>query len=82
MTQIAARIDDELAAELDRLVAGGAVASRSEAVRSGLRMLVDTWRRRSVAVAIVDGYRRIPQARDEGGWSDEATIRMIHEEPW
>ena len=82
MAQIVARIDDELAAEVDLLVDGGLVPSRSGAVRDGLRMLVDLHRRRSIADAIVEGYRRLPQTDGESGWSDDMTVSMIAEEPW
>ncbi len=39
------RVEDELAAAIDALVAAGVVASRSEAVRIGLQQLVDRHRR-------------------------------------
>lgn len=38
-------------------------------------------RRRSIGAAIVEGYRRQPQTAQEVGWADEATHRMIAEEP-
>jgi Arc/MetJ-type ribon-helix-helix transcriptional regulator len=67
---------------IDELVAEGVVASRSEAVRLGLETLLERARRRRVAAAIVDGYRRRPQTPSEVGWADEATARMIADEPW
>lgn len=82
MTQLVTHVDDELVQQVDRLVGSGAVSSRSDAVRRGLRTLVDLEHRRSVAVAIVDGYRRQPQTEDEAGWSDEMTRAMIAEEAW
>ena len=82
MAQIVTRLDDELVAQVDRLVADGIVASRSDAVRSGLRALIDMQRRRAIATAIVDGYRRQPQDDRKAGWSDDMTIAMIAEEPW
>lgn len=82
MTQLVTRVDDELVQQVDRLVESGAVTSRSDAVRQGLRALVDLERRRSVAEAIVEGYRRQPQAEVEAGWSDEMARSMIAEEPW
>lgn len=82
MAQFVTRIDDELATSVDALVAAGAVASRSDAVRYGLQALVDHHRRRRTADSIVEGYRAQPQREDESGWSDEATIRMITDEPW
>ncbi|MCY4103557.1 MAG: ribbon-helix-helix domain-containing protein [bacterium] len=82
MMQIAVRLDDELVAQVDQLVLSGVVASRSQAVRDGLRSLVDQRRRRAVGEAIVEGYRRLPQTDEEIAWSDEATAAMIAEEPW
>jgi Arc/MetJ-type ribon-helix-helix transcriptional regulator len=82
MTQLVTRVEDRLAAEVDELVAAGVVASRSDAVRRGLEVLIEQHRRRSVGEAIVDGYRRRPQDTAEVGWADESTRRMISEEPW
>ena len=82
MPQLVTRIPDALAEDLDRLVAEGVVASRSEAVRLGLERLVDHERRRRIGQAIVDGYTRMPQTDDELLWTDEDTQRMIEEEPW
>lgn len=82
MSQLVTRIDDDLASEVDALVSEGVVASRSDAVRQGLRALVDRHRRRKIGQAIVEGYVRQPQTEEEIGWADEATIRMIEEEPW
>lgn len=82
MTQMVTRVDDELLASVDRLVADGEVASRSAAVRDGLRRLIDDARRRRTGEAIVDGYRARPQTGTEGGWTDEASRTMIAEEPW
>jgi len=82
MTQLVTRVDDELVRQVDQLVENGAVKSRSDAVRRGLRAVVDTERRRSVAASIVDGYRRRPQAEDEAGWSEDMARSMIAEEPW
>lgn len=82
MTQLVTRVDDDLVRQVDRLVEDGTVSSRSDAVRLGLRALVDLERRRSVAAAIVEGYRRQPQTEDEAGWSDELANAMIAEEPW
>lgn len=82
MAQLVTRIDDDLANELDELVLEGVAESRSDAVRQALRALLDRHRRRKVGEAIVEGYRRQPQTDEEVGWADEATVRMIAEEPW
>ncbi|HEX5365875.1 MAG TPA: ribbon-helix-helix domain-containing protein [Acidimicrobiales bacterium] len=75
-------MEDDLAAAVDELVAAGVVPSRSEAVRLGLRQLVDRYRREQIASVIVAGYRRQPQTDAEVGWADESTARMIADEPW
>lgn len=82
MTQLVARVDHEFIEAIDELIADGVVSSRSEAVRQGLQILIDQSRRRRTADAIVRGYQSKPQTEDEWGWADEATVRMIGEEPW
>jgi Arc/MetJ-type ribon-helix-helix transcriptional regulator len=82
MAQFVTRVEDDLAHEVDRLVAEGVVASRSAAVRLGLEGLIDRHRRGQIGLAIVNGYRRQPQTEAELGWADEASRRMIAEEPW
>jgi Arc/MetJ-type ribon-helix-helix transcriptional regulator len=82
MTQLVARVDDEFIEAIDELIADGVVASRSEAVRRGLQILIDQSRRRRMADSIIRGYQDKPQTEDEWGWADEATVRMIGEEPW
>lgn len=82
MVQLVTRLDDDLAAAVDELVAAGVVASRSDAVRQGLVAFIDRHRRHQIGAQIVDGYRRIPQTDDESDWSIEASLQMIAEEPW
>jgi Arc/MetJ-type ribon-helix-helix transcriptional regulator len=82
MAQLVARLDDGLLAEVDRLVADGVVASRSDAVRLGLTRLVDQQQRRRVGAAIVDAYRRHPQTDEELAGLDEATRSLVEEEQW
>lgn len=82
MTQLVTRVDDELAAAVDQLVEAGIVGSRSEAVRLGLEGLVDRHRRNQIGRRIVEGYLAQPQTEGEVGWADDATVRMISEEPW
>ena len=82
MAQLVTRVDDALLAQIDRLVAEGSVASRSEAVRTALHQLIERRQRAAVGQAIVDEYAARPQTASEVGWSDSATIAMIAEEPW
>lgn len=82
MTQIVARIDDSVVADVDRLVADGVFTSRSESVRLALERLVDTEERRRIGEAIRAGYVAQPQTEEEFSGADEAARRMIAEEPW
>ncbi|MBM3696487.1 MAG: hypothetical protein FJW79_11260 [Actinobacteria bacterium] len=82
MTQVVTRIPADLLSEIDALVDDETVASRSDAVRRGLEMLIDRERRRRVVASIVGGYTALPQTEEEVGWADEATRRMIGQEPW
>lgn len=82
MAQLVTRVDDELAAAVDGLVAAGLVANRSEAVRLGLEQLVDRCRREELGARIATGYRARPQSESEFGGADESALRMIAEEPW
>ena len=82
MTQLVTRVDDQLIAEVDALIERGELPTRSEAVRTGLRNLVDSAARRREGEAIAQAYRAKPQTDDEGGWSDAASVDMIAAEPW
>ena len=82
MTQLVTRVDDDLIAEVDQLVAAGVVASRSEAVRLGLVRLIDRHRRDHVGARIVASYLERPQDEHDIGWADESSARMIAAEPW
>ncbi|CAN5680482.1 hypothetical protein BH18ACT6_BH18ACT6_22700 [soil metagenome] len=82
MAQLVTRIDNDLAASIDELVAEGVVESRSDAGRRGLHILIEQIKRRRTAAAIVGGYRAHPQTDAEVAWADEATIRMITQEQW
>lgn len=82
MTQLVARIDNDLAESIDQLIAEGVVESRSDAVRKGLHALIDQARRRRTADAIIAGYTQHPQTEDDVAWADRATVQMIADEAW
>jgi Arc/MetJ-type ribon-helix-helix transcriptional regulator len=82
MAQVVTRLDDNLAAALDGLVADGVVASRSEAVRIGLERLVEEQRRLRIGNEIVAGYARHPETDEELAQAEQATRALIEEEPW
>jgi Arc/MetJ-type ribon-helix-helix transcriptional regulator len=80
--QLALRIPDELATELDGLVSAGRFASRTEAVRNAIADLVEREGRRAVGDAIVAGYRRFPETAEEQATAEQNLRRLIIEEPW
>lgn len=82
MAQLVTRVDEALLAEIDRLVEEGTVESRSDAVRVGLRQLIERRRRGAIGEAIRAEYAARPQTLAEVGWSDAATAGMIADEPW
>ena len=85
MTQLIARVPEDLVDEVDKLVGSGAFESRSDVIREALAQLVDRHRRAEIGRQIVEGYKRMPQTEEEfreTGWSDDDTRAMIEEEPW
>jgi Arc/MetJ-type ribon-helix-helix transcriptional regulator len=82
MPQLVTRLDAGLLAAVDRLVADGVLASRSEAVRLGLEQVVERARRARTAADIVEGYRRTPQGADELRRADDGLRTMLTEESW
>jgi Arc/MetJ-type ribon-helix-helix transcriptional regulator len=82
MPQVVTRLDAGLLAAVDRLIAEGVVASRSDAVRLGLEQLVEHVRRAGIAAAIVEGYRRSPQTEEELRRADDGLHALLAEESW
>ncbi len=81
-TQIAVKLSDALLAEVDRLVARGSMASRSEAVRTGLVDLVGRQRSSEVDEAFRRGFERSPHTDEEVEEARRRGLRSIEEEPW
>ncbi len=82
MTQLAIRISPEQLAGLDRLVASGRFATRTEAVRGAVADLLDREQRARIGESIARGYRRVPQTEAEEAAARAAAVRSIEEEPW
>jgi Arc/MetJ-type ribon-helix-helix transcriptional regulator len=80
--QIAIRIPDTLAEELETLVSSGRFDTKADAVRSALEALVDAERRADVGRRIVEGYQRVPQEDADVASARDAAERSIDEEPW
>lgn len=80
--QLALRITDELAEQLDRVVADGRFANRTDAVRAAIGELVERERRAAVGAAIVAGYQRLPETEGELATADANLWRLLAEESW
>ena len=80
--QIAIRIPDALAEQLEELVASGRFDTKADAVRAALEALIDAERRADVGRRIVEGYRNVPQDDVDVAAAAEAASRSIEEEPW
>lgn len=80
--QIAIRIPDALADELEGLVSSGRFETKADAVRTALETLIDAERRADVGRRIVEGYQRVPQEDADVAEAGHAAGRSIEEEPW
>lgn len=80
--QIAIRIPDALAEQLEELVASGRFDTKADAVRAALEALIAVERRADVGRRIVEGYRKVPQDDVDVAAAAEAATRAIDEEPW
>ena len=82
IAQFVTRLEDSFAERVDSLVAAGVLASRSEAVRIGLEELVDRLERERIGEQIIEGYRRMPETKEELEWAEQSLEEMLEEEPW
>jgi Arc/MetJ-type ribon-helix-helix transcriptional regulator len=81
-TQIALKLPDELVAEIDELIAEGAFANRSDAVRHGIEALVRRHERERVDRAFAEGFQRHPEGEDELADATRLAVDAINDEPW
>jgi Arc/MetJ-type ribon-helix-helix transcriptional regulator len=80
--QVAVKLPDELVRAVDRLVAQGAFANRSLAVRSALEQLVRHDQRRRIDAAFAEGFARRPEDERELEDARRLAIEAIEDEPW
>jgi Arc/MetJ-type ribon-helix-helix transcriptional regulator len=80
-TQVAIKLPDELVSRLDHLVGEGRFASRSEAVRDGIRRVVRDAERARIDEAFVAGFARHPDD-DALGEAERLAVEAIEDEPW
>lgn len=81
MTQVVARVPEELVAAVDALVDDGTFRSRSEAVRVGLDRMIDDERRSRNATRDIEGYTRFPETEEEIAWADADLKQFFTEDP-
>jgi Arc/MetJ-type ribon-helix-helix transcriptional regulator len=79
--QIALRLPTRLVADVDRLVAAGRFASRTDVIRRALERFLAVAGEAELDRAIVEGYRRLPDSAPDA-WVDTATRAMVSDERW
>ena len=82
MTQIAVKLPEHLVAAVDKLVADGAFASRSAAVRRGIEDMVDRQRRSRIDREFAEGFRHSPDTAQEVADATRLAVDAIDDEPW
>ena len=87
MTQrpIAVRLPEETLSGLDRLVAEGWYATRSEGIKDALEKLLEAAERQRIDQALVDGYTRMPVTDEELGLVDvhaRMSSALLDDEDW
>ncbi|MGI8425106.1 MAG: ribbon-helix-helix domain-containing protein [Actinomycetota bacterium] len=82
MTTVAVRLPDEVIASIDRLIAKGSYANRTEAVKAGLAAIVQEHRRQEIDLLLTEAYSRSPETEEEIEAAASSTRALIAEEPW
>lgn len=80
--QIAVKLLDSTVEDLDRLVTSGAFASRSDAVRAGLALVLASDRARSIDRGFAEGFARMPDTPAELDTATRLAQAAIEDEPW
>ncbi len=80
--QIAVKLPDRLVSELDVLIANGAFANRSDAVRRGIEALVVTGRRQDIEQRYREGFTKRPETTEEMLDAERLAFEAIDAEPW
>lgn len=80
--QIAVKLPDEIVHAVDRMVAGGAFPSRSQAVRGALEAMVRAHERQRIDDAFVEGFASRPESDEELADATRLAIEAIEDEPW
>jgi len=81
-TQIALKLPEELVSAVDRLVEEGRFESRSDAVRTGIALVVRQADRERIDRGFADGFARAPESVGELADARRLAIEAIEDEPW
>ncbi|HXB63921.1 MAG TPA: ribbon-helix-helix protein, CopG family [Solirubrobacteraceae bacterium] len=80
--QIAVKLPDTLAGELDRLVERGEFANRSQALREGLETILAAREHEQLRERYRQALMRMPETPGELADASRLAIESIEEEPW
>lgn len=80
--QIAVKLPDALANDLDRLVARGDFKSRSQAVREGLEEVLAARERERLRERYRDALTQHPETPGELADARRLAVESIEDEPW
>lgn len=80
--QIAVKLPDTLADQLDRLVKNGTFSSRSEALRTGLESILAARERDRLRERYRAGLERHPETQKEVADANRLAVESIEDEPW
>ena len=79
---IPTRFDPRQIATIDRLVAEGVGANRSEVIRQAVDHLAESAERARIGRLIADSYREKPQTAEDDAQAMANAIAMVEAEPW
>lgn len=80
-TQTIVQLTEELLRRLDERAAREG-RSRSALIRDAIDEYLHDEAAAEIDRRIVEGYRRVPQTRDEQEWAEASARDAIREEPW
>jgi Arc/MetJ-type ribon-helix-helix transcriptional regulator len=80
--QVAVKLPEELADELDRLVQSGAFDSRSQVLRAGLEAIITRREQERLRERYREAMAKHPETPNEMAEAGRLAIDAIEEEPW
>lgn len=80
--QIAVKLPDKLASDLDRLVARGDFENRSQAVREGLETVLAAREHEQLRARYREALARHPETPHELADAHRLAVESIEDEPW